>query len=64
MEADEQVTRIHRRVVKGRPYGTKAWVKRMMTEWSAQATVPSPGRPKSPPQMIQTPFGPRDSSVL
>lgn len=64
LEAEEQVTRIRRRVVKGRPYETEAWVKRIVAEWSVQGTVRSLGVRRSPPQMIQTLFGPCDSSVL
>lgn len=49
-EADEQVTCIHRRVVKGRPYGTEAWVMGMVAERSVQAIVRSSGHPKEPAQ--------------
>ncbi len=49
-EADEQGTCIHRRAVigTGRPYGTEAWVMWMVAEWSIQAMVRSPERPRTP----------------
>jgi REP-associated tyrosine transposase len=49
-ESDEQVTAIRRSVVKGQPYGTEAWVMRMVAQWSLQATVREPGRPKTTSQ--------------
>jgi putative transposase len=46
-ETDEQVTAIRRSVVKGQPYGTEAWVTRMVGQWNLEATMREPGRPKN-----------------
>ena len=37
---------------KGRPYGTDDWVSQMVAQWTLQATVREPGRPRKHREII------------
>jgi len=45
-EPNEQLSAIRKSVTKGQPYGSEAWVDRMVAQWNLGATLRERGRPK------------------
>ncbi|MET0515068.1 MAG: hypothetical protein ABW047_07050 [Nitrospiraceae bacterium] len=51
-QTGEEIAAIRRSVRKGRPYGTGDWVRQTVAQWTLQAMVREPGRPRQHREII------------
>ena len=45
-QSDEELAAIRRCIVRGRPFGSHAWVRRIVAEWGLESTLRPRGRPR------------------